>query len=134
MIRQLAAAGIVAIDTAGYGGLTVGEAGRPVLKGDETVTLRRTLPTRKNARKSSQPRRDVSPENAELFARLKAERLTIARELSLPPYTVLHDRSLIELAERQPSTLADFADIHGVGEAKLEKFGARFLAVINTMA
>ncbi len=133
VVRQLTASGVIAIDSAGYGGLMVGESGRPVLKGEETVVLRRPTRTKKGPRTATQARRDVSPENASLFARLKAERLTIARELSLPPYTVLHDRSLVELAERRPTTLAGFAEIHGVGEAKLEKFGARFLAVINTM-
>jgi len=131
VIRQLVASGIVAIDTAGYGGLTVGEAGRPVLKGEAAVTLRRD--TAKRARSAGRERGTptVSPENADLLRALKEERRVIARELSLPAYTVLHDRSLIELAERRPDSLEAFAGIHGVGQAKLEKFGARFLAVIR---
>lgn len=133
VIRQLVASGIVAIDTAGFGGLTVGEAGRAVLKGQAGVTLRRD--TAKRAKSSGRDREQavatVSPENAGLLRALKEERRDIARELSLPAYTVLHDRSLIELAERRPSSLEAFAGIHGVGQAKLEKFGARFLAVIR---
>ena len=132
VIRQLAASGIVAIDTAGFGGLTVGEAGRAVLKGEASVTLRRDTAKRaKTGRVREQAAANVSPENADLLRALKEERRDIARELSLPAYTVLHDRSLIELAERRPSTLEAFAGIHGVGQAKLEKFGARFLAVIR---
>ena len=130
VVRQLVAAGIVAIDTTGFGGLTVGEAGRPVLKGETPVTLRRAVATAKQSKRSGSADLQVSPENADLFAALRRERLTIARELSLPPYTVLHDRSLIELAEIRPTTLDGFAAIHGVGQAKLEKFGTRFLGVI----
>ena len=132
MIRQLVACGIVAIDTAGFGGLTVGETGRAVLKGEAGVTLRRDTAKRaQTGRVREQTVATVSPENADLLRALKEERRDIARELSLPAYTVLHDRSLIELAERRPSTLEAFAGIHGVGQAKLEKFGARFLAVIR---
>ncbi len=132
VIRQLVASGIVAIDTAGYGGLTVGEAGRAVLKGEVAVTLRRdTGRPAKAGRGRETVAASVSPENADLLRALKEERRTIARELSLPAYTVLHDRSLIELAERRPASLDAFAGIHGVGQAKLEKFGERFLAVIR---
>ncbi|WP_245565670.1 DNA helicase RecQ [Thalassobaculum salexigens] len=135
VIRQLVACGIVAIDTAGFGGLTVGETGRAVLKGEAGVTLRRDTAKRtKTSRSSGQAAATVSPENADLLRALKEERRDIARELSLPAYTVLHDRSLIELAERRPSSLEDFAGIHGVGQAKLEKFGERFLAVIRSAA
>ena len=130
-IRQLVASGVVAIDTAGYGGLTVGEAGRPVLKGEAGVTLRRDTAKRTRSAGRERGAPTVSPENAGLLSALKAERLAIARELSLPAYTVLHDRSLTELAERRPDSLEAFAGIHGVGQAKLEKFGARFLAVIR---
>lgn len=132
VIRQLVACGIVAIDTAGFGGLTVGEAGRAVLKGEAGVTLRRDTAKRaKGGRDREQAVATVSPENTDLLRALKEKRRDIARELSLPAYTVLHDRSLIELAERRPNSLEAFAGIHGVGQAKLEKFGERFLAVIR---
>ncbi|MFX4220235.1 MAG: RQC domain-containing protein [Thalassobaculum sp.] len=135
VIRQLVACGIVAIDTAGFGGLTVGEGGRAVLKGETPVTLRRDTAKRaKTSRGGGQAVATVSPENADLLRALKEERREIARELSLPAYTVLHDRSLIELAERRPGSLDAFAGIHGVGQAKLEKFGERFLAVIRSAA
>jgi ATP-dependent DNA helicase RecQ len=62
---------------------------------------------------------------------LKALRRDIARELGIPAYTVFHDRSLTEMAERRPGSLDALSGIHGVGAAKLDKFGARFLAEIE---
>jgi ATP-dependent DNA helicase RecQ len=131
VIRQLVAPGVVAVDTAGYGGLTVGEFGRAVLKGEAPVTLRRAVTKAGKPARGERAKPTVSSENAGLLSALKAERLAIARELSLPAYTILHDRSLIELAERRPLSLAGFSGIHGIGQAKLEKFGDRFLAVIR---
>lgn len=131
VVRQLVAGGIVDIDTAGYGALRLGPRGRAVLKGEERIGLRRPA-----AGKTARGRRDAAPApaasaaNAPLLARLKALRLALAQELGVPAYTVFHDRTLIELAERRPASLDAMSGVHGVGAAKLEKFGPRFLAAI----
>jgi len=131
VVRQLVAGGIVDIDTAGYGALRLGPRGRAVLKGEERIGLRRPA-----AGKTTRGRRDAAPApaasaaNAPLLARLKSLRLAIAQELGVPAYTVFHDRTLIELAERRPASLDAMSGVHGVGAAKLEKFGPRFLAAI----
>jgi len=131
VVRQLVASGVVDIDTAGYGALTLGPRGRAVLKGEERIGLRRPVAGAAKRRGRQTVAAPVgSPANASLLARLKALRLEIARELGVPAYTVFHDRTLVEFAERRPSTLADLSGVHGVGAAKLEKFGARFLAVV----
>ena len=136
VIRQLVASGVVDIDTAGYGALTLGSRGRAVLKGEDRIGLRRPAAGgRSKARRGAAgPAVTASPHNAPLLARLKAIRLEIARELGVPAYTVFHDRTLAEMAELRPTSLDALAGIHGVGAAKLEKFGARFLAAVASEA
>ena len=48
----------------------------------------------------------------------------------MPPYVIFHDASLAEMTARCPRSLQDFAEIPGVGEKKLERYGAAFLEVI----
>lgn len=131
VVRQLVATGVVDIDTTGYGALRLGPRGRAVLKGEETVGLRRPSAARTRRRRGDgAPAASASPENAGLLSRLKALRLAIAQELGIPAYTVFHDRTLIELAERRPRDLDAMSSVHGVGAAKLTKFGPRFLEAI----
>ena len=66
-----------------------------------------------------------------LFDKLKALRLVISREESIPAYCVFHDKVLFELAEKQPTTKLGMLDISGVGENKYVRFGERFLDVIR---
>ena len=49
----------------------------------------------------------------------------------MPPYVIFHDRTLVEMLESRPRTEAELLDISGIGQAKLERYGARFLAVLN---
>jgi ATP-dependent DNA helicase RecQ len=69
--------------------------------------------------------------DARLFASLKALRSKIAREEKVPPYVVFTDRTLAEFAARKPRTPAGLLDVRGVGQAKLDKYGERFLAAIT---
>ena len=47
---------------------------------------------------------------------------------------IFPDRTLIEMAKEKPTTLHELAEIHGVGEQKLQKFGPAFLAVLKDHA
>ncbi len=69
--------------------------------------------------------------DARLFASLKALRSSIAREEKVPPYVVFTDRTLAEFAARKPRTGASLLEVRGVGQAKLDKYGERFLAAIK---
>jgi len=48
-----------------------------------------------------------------------------------PIYVVLPDKSLIDMTRRRPATLAEMAEVHGIGEAKLKRYAAEFLEVIR---
>ena len=71
-----------------------------------------------------------APADSELFERLRALRKRLADEHGLPPYVVFHDSTLREMAARRPLTLNDFAELSGVGQAKLARYGDQFIAAI----
>ena len=69
--------------------------------------------------------------DARLFHPLKALRLEISQAEDIPPYLVFHKFSLQEMATNRPRTLEAMAECYGVDAAKLERYGARFLTVIE---
>ena len=75
----------------------------------------------------------VEPE-ANMFKKLAELRREIASADRVPAYMVFHDKALLQMVEVMPQNLAAFGKISGVGQAKLEKYGERFLAVINGAA
>ena len=72
---------------------------------------------------------DTSPDL--LFQKLVALRKQIAKEEKLPPYIIFHDTSLKDMVSKLPSDLEAMKDISGVGHAKLEKYGSRFIEAIK---
>ena len=74
------------------------------------------------------------PENDGLFARLASLRRELAAASGVPPYVIFKDVTLREMAEKAPSSLAEFGKISGVGQTKLEKYGAAFLEVLKGAA
>jgi ATP-dependent DNA helicase RecQ len=138
IFRQLYAAGIMNFDMASYGRWTVTERGRAVLKGALKVELRReTLDAVKaSSRKekktaASAPAREFTADDHRLFDALKAMRLTLAKEERVPAYVIMTDRSLIDMVHLKPEQRDQMMMVHGVGQAKLEKYGDTFLSVIR---
>ncbi|MDT8410356.1 MAG: DNA helicase RecQ [Wenzhouxiangellaceae bacterium] len=130
MIRQLLAAGLLAADAEGHGGLRLDPSARPLLRGERDFQMRRepesqpgkTSPSRKRATSVS-----LSASEQPVFDQLRALRLELARAEGTPPYVIFHDATLMAIVAAKPATLADMADVHGIGRAKLEKYGQQFL-------
>ena len=134
IFRQLYALGILSLDITGFGGWTVTDPGRAVLRGTTAIQLRRDVVTagKKAARKAAAAAAlGESEADRDLFQALRAHRLALAKAQDVPAYVVLPDRSLLDMARRKPATLAEMAEVHGVGEAKLARYGAEFLDVIR---
>ena len=134
IFRQLYAAGILSLDITGFGRWTVTDAGREVLRGKATIQLRQDPVTfgKKAARKAAAAvALGNSEDDQDLFRALRVRRSALAKAQAVPAYVVLPDRSLIDMARRRPATLAEMAEVHGVGEAKLARYGAEFLEVIR---
>jgi len=134
VVRQLVAAGFLAVDVDGYGGLRLAGDARDVLRGGRTVELRRdTLATSRARRERTAVAARTLETDAErrLFERLRAKRTELAREQGVPPYVIFADRTLVEMASARPVDLAAMRAVHGVGETKLERYGEIFLAVLR---
>jgi ATP-dependent DNA helicase RecQ len=132
VFRQLVASAYLAVDLERYGALRLREKARPLLKGEETLPLRKDNHGRGAARRS--PARtatalaaDVDPA---LWEALRACRTELAKAQGVPPYMIFHDRTLQALCLEQPQDLEAFGAISGVGERKREAYGPAFLAVI----
>jgi ATP-dependent DNA helicase RecQ len=109
-----------------FGGLSFGPAARPILKGEETVSI--VLPPRRE--KKRRAARDVGPADP-LFDALRDLRRELAKEQGVPPYVIFHDATLREMAAVKPHDRHALSEITGVGARKLEAFGDAFLAVIR---
>jgi ATP-dependent DNA helicase RecQ len=72
----------------------------------------------------------LSEADERLLAALRDKRREIARKDSVPAYIVFSDRTLADMALRRPASLAALANVRGVGEMKLARYGEQFLAVI----
>ncbi len=134
IIRQLVATGFAHLDVAEYGGLSVTEAGAQLLKGEKEFSFRPIagkLKTDPLTRSPRAPAIDLDDDETVLFERLKKLRGKIAAERNVPAYVIFHDKSLRDMAKRQPLTTGDFAHIHGVGQAKLDQFADLFISEIK---
>jgi len=132
VFRQMMGRDLVRPDAERHGALRMTEEARPVLRGEQAVTLRADTVERSSTR--AEPRALVSDEDAPLLSALKARRRALADAAGVPPYVIFTDRSLIEMAETRPQTLDDFARISGVGATKLERYGPAFLEIITGAA
>lgn len=132
ILRQLLALGMLNVDMEGYGGLSLNETCRPVLKGEETLQLKKTTISKKGKERAGKKRRSFSsPEEEALFTLLKTVRLSLAKEQNVPPYVIFHDKTLLEMAQFKPRTLTAFGELSGVGASKKSKYGNQFLQVID---
>ena len=141
LIRQLIAMGALDVDTAGHGGLFLGQdKARPILRGETRVMLRQDTPRR--ARDVQRPDRRhaaadvvaptvIEPAAANLFETLRAWRAAEARTQKIPPYVIFHDTVLREIAAVRPGNLDELGQIKGVGASKLQRYGVEVLEVVG---
>lgn len=138
IFRQLVAMNLLKVDLVGHGGLQITEAGREFLREKKPLLLRKHKAKIKPD-SSSRTKEKIKlaldlngAEETELFTKLKAKRLEIAKEQNVPPYIVFHDKTLLEMIKRRPKSLNEMTNISGVGEVKIERYGKEFLAVLNS--
>ena len=73
---------------------------------------------------------DLTPEQAELFERLRELRLSIAREQQVPPYLIFNNATLEDMCRKRPATTDELLEVSGVGEVKARKYGKAFLRTL----
>ena len=137
IVRQMVATGYLRLDIAGYGAIGITDKGRALLHGEgeflyrEDTVIARGPAREPRARSAGAPEQGLDGGGAALLAGLKALRLELARARGVPAYIVFPDRALVDMVRRRPRTEAEFAEVNGVGAAKLEQFAEPFLAAIN---
>ena len=130
LFRQLVARNLVDVDVEGFGGLRLNESCRPLLRGEVTLQLREE--TGKPAtQQRSQASQLVRAHERDTWERLRALRKRLADEHAVPPYVIFPDSTLLDMLRQQPTSMSDMAQVSGVGQVKLERYGADFLTVFN---
>ncbi len=129
VFRQMMGHDLVRPDPTRMGALRMTEAARPILRGEQGITLRRD--TVQKTTRQPQVKTLVSEDDAPLLSALKAKRRALAEAGGVPPYVIFTDKTLIEMAQTRPQDLDAMARISGVGAVKLERYGADFLAIIT---
>ncbi len=132
IIRQLVAAGHLRVDIAGYGGLSITRTGNDLLRGRSEFRYRKDklVKAKRKTREIALKKPETREEDMPLLDALRALRLDLAQARGVPAYVIFPDRSLVEMAEKRPSTTQEFSEINGVGAVKLKNFAEAFLAVI----
>jgi ATP-dependent DNA helicase RecQ len=120
-------------------------SGRAVMRGERAARL--VLPAQRapgarggsdaapgRRRAAPAPDGQLTPRERDLFDALRAHRLRVASEQGVPPYVVAHDRTLRDVARLGPRSRAELLLAHGMGPAKVDRFGAGILEVVRAHA
>ena len=138
LLRQLIAGGFVLADAARFGALRLTQAARPLLRGETTLTLREDAVANTSRQRSPAKSRDdgfeITTQDEALWEALRARRLRLADDASVPPYVVFHDATLKEFVRLRPQSRDAMVAVHGVGQAKLDRYADAFLEVIAAHA
>ncbi|MDD1622184.1 MAG: DNA helicase RecQ [Methylococcaceae bacterium] len=130
VFRQLVAKSLVEIDFEGHGSLKLTDACRPVLRGEQTLMLRKDVQVEKTKRDRHEKRTVSGQADSALWNALRAKRRELADQQDVPPYVIFHDATLMAMVDARPRNHQQLAMISGIGERKLELYGDEFLAVL----
>lgn len=127
--RQLVARGYLSVDLERFGALKLEEACRPLLRGEETIQFRLDVKKKPAKRQTKTPL--AADLDIALWEALRECRREFAEDQGVPPYVIFHDTSLQQMCVELPRDMNAFAQVSGVGERKLEKYGPAFIRVIS---
>ena len=137
VIRQLVVRGFLRVDLEGYSALQLTDLCRPVLKGEQELHLRKEevkAPSLKGGSKAGSKKSagkvQIAPEDQELWEELRECRKYLSEEHNVPPYVIFHDATLKEMLDVMPMSGSELLTLTGVGDSKLEKYGADFIEII----
>ena len=135
LIRQLIHLGYLGQDMGNYSVLRLTEKARPLLRGEERLTLARprarVTPARQPEGRQGRRGREKPVYDEALFQELRSLRKRLADAQQVPPFVVFGDAALVEMAARRPATTEEMGRINGVGAVKLGRYGEQFLEVIR---
>jgi ATP-dependent DNA helicase RecQ len=135
ILRQLVTLGYLVSHAEDHGGLRLTDEARGLLRGDVRIELTKApdIPATKNRRKTKAGQTPVtSTQDDALFSRLRQWRKSHAEAQGVPPYVILHDKTLWAITEIKPRDLAALADISGMGERKLARYGQELIRAVSS--
>ncbi len=144
IFRQIVAFGFVSVDPE-KGGFRLNAQSMPILKGETQVLFTREKKTNKVKRReklaSAMKEKDIrrsdfdqlrSPEERELYMKLKEYRYSVSQKKKIAPFVVFHDSTLVELASQKPVTKTALLKISGISHGKYDSYGEDVLDIIGT--
>lgn len=134
-ITQMINQGLIAIDYTDYYKLKTTPLSKSVLSGESTVNLTASVLKIKSEdkvvkEKKTAIKKEFGPVDNSLLGKLKSWRLFKAKEMAMPPYVIMHDSTLEAIASSSPSNQTELADIPGIGEHKLNKYGDELIKIV----
>jgi ATP-dependent DNA helicase RecQ len=131
ILHHLVHHGYLLQDVADYSVLKLTDAARPLLRGEQQLTMAKPRAKMVATKKKKGPRDTADlAYNEKLFEKLRSLRKELADAAEVPPFVVFGDKTLIEMAAYLPRDETSLLTIHGVGARKLESYGPAFLKVI----
>ncbi|MGI5856991.1 MAG: DNA helicase RecQ [Candidatus Merdivicinus sp.] len=132
IIRYLELQGLLRDSGGEYPVLKLTEGSLEVLRGERRVEMKlnRALPEKKE-KKAAGKTSAAGAADPGLYQKLRALRARLAREQGVPAYVVFTDAALEDMCRRRPESAAQFLEVSGVGQKKLERYGEAFLKVIS---
>jgi ATP-dependent DNA helicase RecQ len=137
LARALLHQGLIEETQDGFPVLSLNDQSRLVLREELQVHIaapvrpKRAPPPAAAASGAGEPMTGAPGAPDGLFDALRELRKRLADEHGVPPYVVFHDATLREMSARRPQSIGEFAELHGVGEAKLARYGEQFIAAIR---
>jgi ATP-dependent DNA helicase RecQ len=133
VFRQLIALGYLNSDAESYGALKLTQVSKPLLRGEEKLELRKHLQLEKNDITGNEKKtsKQVRIGDQPLFEALRAQRKQLAEQQGVPPFVILHDKTLHDLCNKRPQSTNDLQDITGIGSTKLSLYGNDLLKIIQ---
>lgn len=131
LLHHLVYGGFLQQDVGNYSVLTLTEAARPILRGEQTLAMAAPRVKPAGVSKSTHHKSGDMDYDEELFKRLRKLRKKLADTAGVPPFVIFSDKSLVGMAVALPADDEAFLNVHGVGGHKLERYGEKFLAEIR---
>ena len=124
LFRQLIALGYLYADIDNYGALKMTPDCKPLLNGAKELLLRKFERSSKVVKsKTTKPGTELQAADTPLFEALRLHRKQLAQEQGVPPYVILHDKTLAAICEQRPDSIEELELIPGIGARKLELYG-----------
>jgi ATP-dependent DNA helicase RecQ len=130
LFRQLIALGYLYADIDNYGALRMSPDCKPLLNGEKQLLLRKfSKPAKAIKARSAKTVTELGSADTPLFEALRLHRKQLAQTQGVPPFVILHDKTLASICEHRPESIEQLALIPGIGERKLELYGADLLRI-----